>query len=94
MCERGKPSEKTVRVLRLIAVGHSYAQIIDGGAGLSYRDVFAAAREALELLGAEWPSLAILRRQGGSSPAPTRRGRWPTTRSCFDYIAPAGPSSN
>ena len=42
-------SAKSVAVLRLIADGQGYTQIIEGHPGLSYLDIFAAAREALEL---------------------------------------------
>ena len=40
---------KTVRVLGMIAEGHSYSQIVEGGHDLTYRDVFSAADEALKL---------------------------------------------
>lgn len=36
-------SEKSVRVLRLIADGHSYSQIVDGNPDIKYRDIFDAA---------------------------------------------------
>jgi hypothetical protein len=42
-------SEKSVEVLRLIAEGHSYSQIVDGHFEISYRDIFDAAEEALRL---------------------------------------------
>jgi len=42
-------SEKSVKVLRLIAEGHSYSQIVDGHPEVSYRDIFNAAEEALRL---------------------------------------------
>lgn len=45
----GRLSAKTVAVLRLIADGQSYAQIVDGHPGLTYLDIFAAAEEALRL---------------------------------------------
>jgi hypothetical protein len=45
-------SEKSVTVLRLIARGHSYSQIVDGNRGITYLDVFKAAEEALRLHGA------------------------------------------
>ena len=41
-------SAKSVAVLRLIADGQSYAQIVDGHS-LTYLDIFAAAQEALGL---------------------------------------------
>ena len=40
-------SNKSVHVLTLIAEGHSYAQIVEGSHGLTYTDIFAAAKEAL-----------------------------------------------
>ncbi|MCK4342688.1 MAG: hypothetical protein KAY37_13305 [Phycisphaerae bacterium] len=49
MTERKRLSEKSVMVLSLIADGHSYSQIVDGHAGISYLDIFAAAEEALQL---------------------------------------------
>jgi len=42
-------SEKGVKVLRLIAEGHSYSQIVDGHTEINYRDIFDAAEEALRL---------------------------------------------
>lgn len=45
----GRLSPKTVKVLGLIADGHSYAQIVDGNEDVSYLDIFAAAEEALRL---------------------------------------------
>jgi uncharacterized protein (DUF433 family) len=42
-------SEKSVTVLRLIADGHSYSQIVDGNPDIKYRDIFDAAEEALRL---------------------------------------------
>jgi hypothetical protein len=41
--------EKSVAILRMIADGWSYAQIVDGHPELSYFDVFHAAQEALDL---------------------------------------------
>jgi DNA-binding CsgD family transcriptional regulator len=38
-------------ILKLIARGHSYEQILAAHPGLTYRNIFRAAREALELLG-------------------------------------------
>lgn len=43
-------SKKSILILELIADGHSYSQIVDGGHDVKYIDIFAAAREALELL--------------------------------------------
>ena len=54
MAKPRKLSEKSVRVLRLIAQGHSYSQIVDGHFEISYRDIFDAAEEALCL--SETPS--------------------------------------
>ena len=42
-------AEKSVHVLALIAEGRSYAQIVDGHPDLTYRDIFAAAEDALRL---------------------------------------------
>ena len=47
-------SEKSAKVLRLIAEGHSYSQIVDGHTEINYRDIFGAAEEALGL--SETPS--------------------------------------
>ena len=49
MAPTGRLSAKAVAVLRLIADGQSYAQIVDGHPGLTYLDIFAAAEEALRL---------------------------------------------
>ncbi|MDX2176318.1 MAG: hypothetical protein SF028_07585 [Candidatus Sumerlaeia bacterium] len=43
-------SEKSQTILRLIADGLSYEQIVAHRAGIRYPDIFAAAKEALELL--------------------------------------------
>lgn len=40
-------------ILRLIARGHSYEQILAAVPGLTYRNIFRAAHEALKLLGPE-----------------------------------------
>lgn len=48
MPESRRLSPKSIAVLRLIADGQSYAQIVDGHS-LTYLDIFEAAREALEL---------------------------------------------
>lgn len=42
-------SQKSLQVLRLIASGHSYAQIVDSNADLNYHDIFSAAKEAVRL---------------------------------------------
>ena len=42
-------SKKSALVLSLIAEGHSYAQIVDSHSGISYRDIFNAAEEALKM---------------------------------------------
>ena len=49
MAGRKRLSEKSVAVLSLIADGHSYSQIVDGHAEISYLNIFAAAEEALRL---------------------------------------------
>lgn len=54
MTEVRQLSPKSIVVLGLIADGHSYAQIVDGNADISYLDIFAAAEEALRL--SEQPS--------------------------------------
>ena len=43
-------SQKSAAVLRLIADGHSYAQIVDNNVGITYLDIFAAAEEALDMV--------------------------------------------
>lgn len=45
-----KLSQKSAAVLRLIADGRSYAQIVDSNADITYLDIFAAAEEALGML--------------------------------------------
>lgn len=42
-------TSKSIAILSLIADGHSYAQIVDGHPDITYRDIFAAAEEALRL---------------------------------------------
>ena len=42
-------SQESVRVLNLIAEGHSYAQIVDKDPTLTYVDIFVAAQEAVWL---------------------------------------------
>ena len=49
MSDQRRLSEKSIRVLSLIADGHSYGQIMDGHQDISYRDIFHAAEEALRL---------------------------------------------
>jgi hypothetical protein len=49
MTEPRRLSSKSVKVLTLIADGHSYGQIVDSHADISYRDIFDAAEEALRL---------------------------------------------
>lgn len=47
---------KSLQVLKLIAAGHSYAQIVDSHPELNYHDIFFAAEEAVwldEKLGSE-----------------------------------------
>ena len=44
-----KLSDKSIAVLKLIAEGFSYSQIVDGHPGFSYRDIFNAAEEVLRL---------------------------------------------
>jgi len=39
------------KILKLIAQGHSYEQILAAHPGLTYRNIFRAAHEALKLLG-------------------------------------------
>jgi len=48
-----KPSAKTKVVLQGIASGLSYAQIIERNPSITYPDIFASAKEALDLLCAE-----------------------------------------
>jgi hypothetical protein len=45
----GKLSSEAARVLRLIARGHSYEQVLTLEPTLTYRDIFGAAEEALAL---------------------------------------------
>lgn len=50
MSERsGRLSEQAARVLRLIADGHDYSQIVQLDRRLTYKDIFAAAQEALDM---------------------------------------------
>lgn len=42
-------SPRSICVLEMIAEGHSYAQIVEQYPDLTYRDIFGAASEALEL---------------------------------------------
>ena len=39
--------QQAVVILRLIAKGHSYAQIVDSVPGVTYKHIFAAAAEAI-----------------------------------------------
>ena len=50
MAKPQKLSETSITVLRLIADGKSYAQIVDGQMDISYKDIFTASEEALNLL--------------------------------------------
>jgi DNA-binding NarL/FixJ family response regulator len=45
-----KLNQKGVTVLRLIADGRSYAQIVDTHADITYFDIFTAAEDALAIL--------------------------------------------
>jgi hypothetical protein len=49
MSEPIRLSPKSLLVLKLIAGGHSYAQIIEGNPELNYHDIFFAAEEAVWL---------------------------------------------
>lgn len=40
---------KSLHVLKLIAAGHSYAQVVDSDADLNYHDMFSAAKEAVSI---------------------------------------------
>ena len=40
---------KSIKVLNLIAAGHSYSQIVEGNPDLNYHDIFFAAEEAVWL---------------------------------------------
>ena len=44
-------SPKTVTVLEMIAQGHSYEQVLAAYPDMSYLDIFAAAKEVLQLAG-------------------------------------------
>ncbi|MCW2275303.1 hypothetical protein GJ654_12490 [Rhodoblastus acidophilus] len=46
---RSRLSEKSRKILQLVADGCSYNQIVDGGIGAKYGDIFEAAREALRI---------------------------------------------
>jgi transcriptional regulator with GAF, ATPase, and Fis domain len=50
MARSQRLNQKGVTVLRLIAEGHSYVQIVDTHADITYLDIFTAAAEALEVL--------------------------------------------
>lgn len=45
MSKKGKLSEKARIVLRRIAEGHSYMQIVDNDSDISYMDIFNAAKD-------------------------------------------------
>jgi uncharacterized protein (DUF433 family) len=47
MIEPPRLSPKSLQVLKLIAAGHSYSQIVDSSPGLNYHDIFFAAEEAV-----------------------------------------------
>jgi hypothetical protein len=49
MTTANRLSAKAMAILKLIAEGCSYSQIVDGHHRFSYRDIFAAAEEALRL---------------------------------------------
>jgi DNA-binding NarL/FixJ family response regulator len=51
MAENSVLSSKSVAVLKLIADGHSYEQILAAYPTLTYPDIFGAAQEALALSG-------------------------------------------
>ncbi len=51
MADNKTLSSKSVAVLKLIADGHSYEQILTAYPTLTYLDIFAAAQEALLLSG-------------------------------------------
>jgi DNA-binding CsgD family transcriptional regulator len=44
-------SVKSEKILRMIAEGHSYEQIMKAEPGVTYLDIFGAAKEALEFAG-------------------------------------------
>jgi len=44
-------SPRAAAILKLIAAGHSYEQVLAADPELTYLDIFAAAREALEVAG-------------------------------------------
>jgi len=48
-------SEQSAAILELIAAGHSYEQILARLPDLTYPDIFASAREALDLLTSQGP---------------------------------------
>jgi len=84
-------SPKSLQVLRLIAAGHSYSQIVDSTADLNYHDICFAAEDAvwlderIETLAVELdPSKAEARPTGAvlwNAPKQTIRGRMPRGRS-------------
>ena len=48
MKDKRRLSEKSCRILQLIADGQSYGQIIDQHVYLRYQDIFKASEEALQ----------------------------------------------
>lgn len=52
-------SPQTTDILRMIAGGHNYEQILKARPDLSYMDIFAAAKEALEASKAATPSCTL-----------------------------------
>lgn len=57
MAESMRLTEKSRDILIQIGRGKSYAQIVDGTAGLTYLDVFRAAEEAIQVIdGLETPT--------------------------------------
>ncbi len=61
-------SEKAAKILRLIADGCRYNQIVGRNAGLTYEDIFNAAAEALRLV--EQPVGAVTQRVTGTDEPP------------------------
>ena len=49
MEEPPRLTPKSIKVLNLIAAGHSYSQIVEGNPDLNYHDIFFAAEEAVWL---------------------------------------------
>jgi uncharacterized protein (DUF433 family) len=66
MPDEPRLSRKSERILRKIAGGHTYEQILHTYAGITYVDIFHAAAEALEALGLpseSRPGLERIRRE-------------------------------